>query len=59
VKKKTPPSKWGVKCLTDIGWYGKKKPNEYTTKAEAQKVAAQLNADQTNLETWEARALPE
>ncbi len=58
MKKKKTSSKWGVKCLTDTGWYGKRRPTAYADKTEAQQIAARLNADQTNEETWEARALP-
>ena len=48
----------GVKCLTDIGWLGEKKPYTYT-EDNARRVAEKLNADPKEKDTWEARPLPE
>jgi len=47
---------WGVKCLTDVGWYGGKKPTAYT-RDEAERVAARLNNDPKDLDTWAAQLL--
>lgn len=35
---------FGVKCLTDLGWYGEKRPQKFS-KDEAEELAARLNAD--------------
>lgn len=47
---------WGVKCLTDTGWFGHAQPTQYT-EAEAKKRAAQMNADPAEKDTWEARPM--
>ena len=47
---------WGVKCLTDIGWHGAKKPAVFT-RDEAEQVAARLNNDPKDLDTWGAQLL--
>lgn len=47
---------YGVKCVTDLGWVGGKKPRRFT------RDEADAEADRMNLEdrinVWEVRKLP-
>jgi hypothetical protein len=47
---------WGVKCVTDLGWLGGKRPRKFT-RAEAEAEADRVNAED-RIEVWEARKLP-
>jgi hypothetical protein len=47
---------WGVKCISDLGWYGRKHPARMT-EAEARELATALNLE--GEDRWEAQPLPE
>ena len=46
----------GVKCVTEPGWLGGKRPRRFT-KAEAEVEADRVNAED-RIDVWEARKLP-
>lgn len=54
--KKTDDRIYGVKCVTDLGWVGGKKPRRFT-RDEADTEADRMNAED-RINVWEARKLP-
>ena len=56
MSKKPDARTHGVKCVTEPGWLGGKKPRRFTP-AEAEAEADRLNAED-RIDVWEARKLP-
>ena len=53
--KRTDDRLYGVKCVTEPGWLGGKRPRRFT-KAEAEAEADRVNAED-RIDVWEARKL--